>query len=155
MDGCLGRDIILYKARYTKWRSFSWTSLTRFRCFFAPRSLSLCSMWLQRNLVYSWWLMMYRPGGNSSLVLVGTCPWEFEIGSIHRPIPTLHEKVTHSYTNRPILGQILTKLPDFFSSNFLIILIYIGLLVPKFALNKGSLIYQEADFATHVSGTFP
>ena len=25
------------------------------------------------------------PGGNSSLVSVGTCRWEFEIGPIHEP----------------------------------------------------------------------
>ena len=48
-----------------------------------------------------------RPGGNSSLVLAETCCWEFEIGPIH--IPTLQEKGTHSYTNRPIWGQIVTK----------------------------------------------
>ena len=27
--------------------------------------------------------------------------------------------------------------------------------IPEFAFYKGSFIYQEADFATHVSGTFP
>ena len=48
-----------------------------------------------------------RPGGgNSSLVLVGTCHWEFEIGPIHIPtFPIFQEKVTHSYTNRSNLGQ--------------------------------------------------
>ena len=40
-------------------------------------------------------------GGNSSLVLVGTCCWEFEIGPIQ--VPTFPEKVTHSYNNRPDL----------------------------------------------------
>ena len=41
-------------------------------------------------------------GGNSSLVLVGKCCWEFEIGFIH--IPTFQERVTHSYTNLPNFG---------------------------------------------------
>ena len=59
--------------------------------------------------------------GNSSLVLVGTCSWEFKIrpiGGLH--IPTFHEKVIHSNTNQldlrrsfdqnyPNFAQILEK----------------------------------------------
>ena len=62
------------------------------------------------------WARQPSSGGgcNSSLVLVGTCRWEFETGPIH--IPTFQEKVTHSYTNRPDFGQNFDKVtsPLFF-----------------------------------------
>ena len=113
MDGCLGRDIIPLQSSLYKMSFF-------FMDIFNTFSLLICSQIL---VVAELHVITEKLGllvtahdvqtrGNSSLFLVGTCPWEFEIGSIH--IPTLQEKVTHSYTNGPILGHILTKLLDFF-----------------------------------------
>ena len=84
---------------------------------------------------------------------------EFESRPIQ--IPIFQEKVTHSYTNRPDFGPNSEKnhpiCPKFseilanFGSNWKNQPIHI----PNFAFYKGSFIYQEADFATHVGGTFP
>ena len=54
--------------------------------------------------------------GVSTLVLVGTCRWEFECGPIQ--IPIFEEKLTHSYTNRPDFGPNFDQKYRFFS-NFL------------------------------------
>ena len=60
----------------------------------------------------------------------------------------------------PIFGQILSKITRFFQ-NFLKFEQFGDLLknqpihIPNFAFYRGSFIYQEADFATHVSGTSP
>ena len=70
---------------------------------------------------------------HSSLILVGMCCWKFEIGPIH--IPNFKEKVTHSYTNQLIFKKNLKNWP---------------IRIPN--LHKGSLIYQEANFATHAEG---
>ena len=65
------------------------------------------------------------------------------------------EKVTHSYTNRsnfeanfeqnhtifPKFSQILAKFENR------------PIHIPNFVFYKGSFIYQEVDFATHVGGT--
>ena len=64
----------------------------------------------------------------------------------------------------PIFGQILNKITRFFQNflKFEPILAQISeflknqpIHIPNFAFYKGSFIYQEADFATHVSGTSP
>ena len=63
------------------------------------------------------------------------------------------------------MGQILNKITLIFSKIFLNlsqfwlefgqILKNRPIHIPDFAFYKGSFIYQEADFATHVSGTSP
>ena len=45
----------------------------------------------------------HSPGDNSSLVLGGMGYWEYEIRPIS--VPTFQEKVTHSFTTQPNLGQ--------------------------------------------------
>ena len=100
------------------------------------------------------------PGGNSSLVLVGTYRWKLT------PIKYTNfpRKSNHSYTNRPDFGATFwPKLHDFkknllkFRPILAQILEYFekltGSNVPYFAYNKGSLIYQEADFAHQVGIT--
>ena len=59
----------------------------------------------------------------------------------------------------PILGQILSKIDWFFQnfsknfgSNLEKILKTLPIYIPNSAFYKGSFIYQEADFATHVGG---
>ena len=52
--------------------------------------------------------------------------------------------------NGPILGQILSKSPDFFQNFEKSTHSH-----TKFSILYGSFIYQEADFATHVGGTSP
>ena len=59
----------------------------------------------------------------------------------------------------PILRQILNKITKFFKRflwlTFRKILKNRTIHVQNFAFYKGSFMYQEADFATHVGGTSP
>ena len=77
----------------------------------------------------------------------------------------LPENETHFYTRTKHFKQNLLKIVKLSSKfqKFGIRLMKLGLFsrqfskmfIPVFALNKGSSLYQEADFATHFSGTSP
>ena len=88
----------------------------------------------------------------------------FDIGPIQ--IPTFKEKVTHSFTISLILGQILTKITQFFSNfpKFELILVQLLENFEKlthsytiFCIEYGVIdIPRETDFATrYVGGTSP
>ena len=73
------------------------------------------------------------------------------------------EKVIHSYTNRSILAEILSKITRFFQIflkfeprfKYEKILKNWPIHKPTFVFYKGSFIYQEIDFTAHVGGTPP
>ena len=61
-----------------------------------------CECLFNRKLVLQYYSYSYF-GGSATLLLVGTCLWEFEKGPIQ--IPIFQEKVTHSYTSRSDSGS--------------------------------------------------
>ena len=103
--------------------------------------------------------VMWCKGGYSSLVLVGMCHsriWKYT-----------HTNTNFSRKSDPFIYQSTQFLEKFwaksnnFSKIFLNILAQIWkilknqpIYIPNFAFYKGSFIYQEVDFATHVGGIF-
>ena len=117
-------------------------------------------------------VLVFCRGGYSSMIWVGTCRWDLK----SRPIlyQILPKNETHFYTRATNFKQKLLKFSHYFSfqanfRNFGIRLLKLGIFltqfqkilkiwpmfIPVFALSKGSLLYQEADFATHFNGTSP
>ena len=115
-------------------------------------------------------------GGYSSMIWVGTCRWDLKSRPIF--IPNFAKKWDLFYTRATNLKQNLLKMSHYFAKllsfqanfgNVGIRLMKLGLFlrqfkkilkiwpmfIPVFVLNKGSSLYQEADFETHFSGTSP
>ena len=112
-------------------------------------------------------------GGYSSMIWVGTCRWDLKSRSIFIPKfaekwdPFLY-KATNFKQNLLHMSHYFPKLFSF-QGNFGIRLMKLGLFlcqfkkilktwpifIPVFALNRGSSLYQEADFETHFSSTSP
>ena len=99
-----------------------------------------------------------NPKGHSSLVLVGICRsgiWQ----QTHTSTNFSRKSDPFNMPIGPILRQILNKITKFFKRflwlTFRKILKNRTIHVQNFAFYKGSFMYQEADFATHVGGTSP
>ena len=103
------------------------------------------------------------PGGYSTLVLVGMYQWEFKVAP-HTYIYQFSKKKWPIHTPiDPILGKILTKITQFFQISLYVsqFLLKFGEFwksihsFTKFCIKRESLVYQEADFTSHVCGTSP
>ena len=110
----------------------------------------------------------YLPGGYSSMIWVGMCRWDLKSRPILFLYQILSKNETHFYTRATNSKQNLLKMSHYFPKllsfqanfgNFGIRLMKLGLFscqfkkilkiwpmfVPVLALNKGTLLYQEAD----------
>ena len=102
--------------------------------------------------------LIWYPKGHSSLVLVGMCRsgiWQ----QTHTNTNFSRKSDPFNMPIGPILRQILNKITRFFKRflwlKFRKILKNRPIHIQNFAFYQGSFMYQEADFATHVGGTFP
>ena len=118
-------------------------------------------------------LHWYHPGGYSSMIWVGTCLWDLKSRPIFIPNfaekwgPFLYQshkfqaKITKIFTLFSKIVKLSSKFRKFWyqidetGPIFAPILKIWPMFIPVFALNKGSSLYQEADFETHFSGTSP
>ena len=133
---------------------------------------------LIRQLFGQYLLATYdvSPGGYSSMIWLGTCRWDLKSDPFLYQI--LPKNETHFYTKATNFKQNLLQMSHYFPKlfsfqanfgNFGIRLMKLCLFlcqfkkilkiwpifIPVFALNRGSSLYQEADFETHFSGTSP
>ena len=115
-------------------------------------------------------------GGYSSIIWVGTCRWDLKnrlifISNFDKKWdPSLYQshkfyaRFTKNFTLFSKIVKLSSKFQKFWYQTDEIGTIFAPILenfenmtmfIPVFALNNGSSLYQEADFATHFSGTSP